>query len=135
MPPKRKQCSCKEHDTYSNGKDFVVYKNDGKKIRKSATKALIENGLLFYHSTYICNACASYAEENLCKKKKITIREYLNDFLEGIESGMFTEENLGKIAGSIGRFLARQVAEDATSCCNEYKDATFIQQLNFDGKM
>lgn len=121
MPPKRKQCSCKEHDTYSNGKDFVVYKNDGKKIRKSATEALI--------------ACASYAEENLCKKKKITIREYLNDFLEGIESGMFTEENLGKIAGSIGRFLARQVAEDATSCCNEYKDATFIQQLNFDGKM
>lgn len=48
---------------------------------------------------------------------------------------MFTEENLGKIAGSIGRFLARQAAEDATSCCNEYKDATFIQQLNFDGKM
>lgn len=42
--------SCKEHYTYPNGKDFVVYKNDGKK-RKSATEALIENDVLFQHST------------------------------------------------------------------------------------
>lgn len=109
-----------------------------KKIRKKATEALIENSVLFQHSTYICNTCASYAQENFCKKKKITIREYLNDFLEAIDSGMFSEENLGKIAGSIGRcffFFGKKIAEDATSCCNDYKDASFIQQLNFDGMM
>lgn len=36
MPPKRKQCSCKEHDTYSKGKDFVVFKNDGKKNKEES---------------------------------------------------------------------------------------------------
>lgn len=112
-----------------------MFKNDGKKIRKSATEALIKNGVPFQHSTHICNACASYAKENFCKKKKITIREYLNDFLEAIDSSMLSEEYLGKIADSIGRFLVKQVAEDATSCCNDHKDATFIQQVNFDGKM
>lgn len=36
MSPKRKQCSCKEHDTYSKGKDFVVFKNDGKKNKEES---------------------------------------------------------------------------------------------------
>lgn len=93
--------------------EFCCLKTMVKKIRKKATEALIENSVLFQHSTYICNTCASYAQENFCKKKKITIREYLNDFLEAIDSGMFSEENLGKIAGSIGRcfffFLARRL--------------------------
>lgn len=68
MPPKRKLCSCKQHGIYSEG---IVFK---KKARKQATEALIENGDLFTHSTYICNVCASYAEDNLCKKKKLRLR-------------------------------------------------------------
>lgn len=48
---------------------------------------------------------------------------------------MFDKESLGKIAGSIGRYIARQVAEDATSSSNDYNDASLIQQLNSDGKM
>lgn len=36
MSPKRKQCSCKEHDTYSKGKNFVVFKNDGKKNKEES---------------------------------------------------------------------------------------------------
>lgn len=132
MPPKRKLCSCKQHGIYSEGKEFVVFK---KKVRKQATEALIENGDLFPHSTYICNACASYAEDNLCKKKKITIKDYLDEFIEDIECGVFDKESLGKIAGSIGRYIARQVAEDATSSSNDYNDASLIQQLNSDGKM
>lgn len=129
MPPKRKLCSCKQHGIYSEG---VVFK---KKVRKQATEALIENGDLFPHSTYICNACASYAEVNLCKKKKITIKDYLDECIEDIECGVFDKESLGKIAGSIGRYIARQVAEDATSSSNDYNDTSLIQQLNFDGKM
>lgn len=115
MSPKRKQCSCKEHDT-SKGRILLCLKTMVKKIRKKATEALIENSVLFQHSTYICNTCASYAQENFCKKKKITIREYLNDFLEAIDSGMYSEENLGKIAGSIGRCFFFFWQEDCRRC-------------------
>lgn len=56
-------------------------------------------------------------------------------FLKGIDSGLFCEESLGKIAGSIGRLLGIQVVEDVKPCSNCYKEATFIQQLQYHGKM
>lgn len=95
MPPKRKQCSCKEHGTYSKGKDFFVFKNDGKKHKERVyLKPSYKMVYFFQNSTYISHVCVFYAEENVCKQKKITIREYLNDFfLEEIDSGMFSEEN------------------------------------------
>lgn len=103
--PKGSSAAARSTTPTPKGRILLCLKTMVKKIRKKATEALIENSVLFQHSTYICNICASYAQENFCKKKKITIREYLNDFLEAIDSGMFSEENLDKIAGSIGRFF------------------------------
>lgn len=62
----------------------------------------------FFSILYILAIFVSFIQRYISVNKKITIREYINDFLEAIDSGMFSEENLGKIASSIGRFFGQE---------------------------
>lgn len=91
MPPKRKQCSCKDHGTYSKGKDFFVFKNDGKKHKERVyLKPSYKMVYFFQNSTYISHVCVFYAGRMSVNRRKLRSGNTLMTFLEEIDSGMFS---------------------------------------------
>ncbi|XP_069122376.1 uncharacterized protein [Argopecten irradians] len=131
MPPKRR-CSCKRHAEYSGGTDFTIYKHDGKKMKRSCTDLLQNNGDLFPHSTYICSACCEYAEQHLAPPP--SPHKNRHDIIKTIEERQFNPQQLEKLAYTLGQSVFRNIGSDAINSGQQYKDDTYLMAFRPNGK-
>lgn len=116
MPPKRK-CSSKHHDYCCSlfpEEREVINKISDRKIKRSIIDGLIGKGHIFPHSTFLCNACAKFgeqcisyerdAEEGMRKKKKFSVLENFEEFIDEINNNNLSPEQLSSLTYALGSF-------------------------------
>lgn len=116
MPPKRR-CSCKQHlycSTLFPDDEEIVQRLSDKKIRVKVINFLMKREFIFPHSTFLCNLCVKFAEqclqheddtEEAARKKKFSIVEYFEEFLQAVSCNKLTSDRLSSLSYALGNIL------------------------------
>lgn len=116
MPPKQR-CSCKQHlycSTLFPDDEKIVQRFSDKKIRLKVINFLMKREFIFPHSTFLCNLCVKFAEqclqreddtEEAARKKKFSIVEYFEEFLQAVSCNKLTSDQLSSLSYALGNIL------------------------------
>lgn len=123
MPP---ICGCRNHGSYSEGTNFSVFKVSGLKFTKAVIASLVERELLSPRATYLCTACALFAESNFLDvsgpKRRLYSRHYVDAVISAIEDGSIDTHDLLRLTAAIGSSQSFTLYEESVRQSQGYKD-------------
>lgn len=94
---------------------FRTKENSDRKIKRSIIDILIGKVHIFPLSTFLCNACAKFgeqcisyerdAEEGMRKKKKFSVLENIEEFIDEINNNNLSPEQVSSLTYALGSFI------------------------------
>ena len=118
----KQHCGCVQHKDITDGKEFKLKRLSSRPYPKAVVDELISRDLLSPRATYLCDLCAELGHINKPDESKKIKVSHIDSIVDDIEKGLLNENDMVKLAGSLGRSQHDKFKQEAYETSQTYKD-------------